>query len=726
MIPHNGTRQRWWCSQAAIISLLLLINALCDATAALEQPFALLDCPPECMCERIPEETQHAPVESTSNEQSFPEVGSDEEGGNMAVHALCMVAQGSTFMKIEDLLSLDTTVLKIIYTSLTESYQLNASNLVRFVHLRELRLQSVKPHMLSFDIDVTLPVERLHLESLDLLKSEMPNVIGRTVPTLADLGLAPSGTAGDEQGASTYEIIDHSMELVANAETDESSNALIETFELEIVPYEVYKRDLASTNNISFYGWTNLTSLSIHDCKLESLHPDFLYGLEKLQRLSLQHNHLKVLPAFAFYGAPNIRILSLANNTLLEISYYSLAGLLELQVLDLSANNISKVSELTFPPFPRLAKLDLRQNPIDYVFDNSFVIANMTRSLFIGSDTVGLKVAARKPFQGLAQMELLEIRNLHQPTLTQYLFRGLSALRTLRLLEGNISFIEYDSFAEMKNLTELSAAHCAIEAISMDAFFGVKRLRTIDISFNRLTELPVGLFDELLQLVELYLQGNRLTQLPTDFFRRLAPSVALVRLTDNPWQCSCSMVQWRQAITNRMKISNVSATGGSTGSSYIYSNKLTPRCSEPLHKIQNRGVYYVIRKNLVCHTEDSKYAKMALRISELNRRKQLMLLEKRAAAQRTLQHHSHDIVQQPKPSFTNPIPHSPLASRELDSTKEHPYQRPVALVPKSMLFEQKRRRLQQKLRDKQAKPEARDTQDQALPQHRVSSNDLEY
>ncbi|XP_035776231.1 toll-like receptor 3 [Anopheles albimanus] len=726
MIPHNSTRQRLWCGRhAAIILLLLLINALYYATAALEQPLALLDCPPECMCERILEENLHPPAELTSKEQSFPEVGSDEEGGNMAVHALCMIGQGSAFVRIEDLLSLDTTVLKIIYTSHTESYQLNASNLVRFAHLRELRLQSVKPHMLSFDIDVTLPVERLHLESLDLLKSEMPNVIDRTVPTMADLGLAPSGTGGDQQAATAYEIIDHSLELAANAESDESSNALVETFELEIVPYEVYKRDLASTNNISFYGWTNLTNLAIHDCQLESLHPDFLYGLEKLQRLSLQHNQLKVLPAFAFYGAPNIRILSLANNTLLEISYYSLAGLLELQVLDLSANNISKVSELTFPPFPRLAKLDLRQNPIDYVFDNSFVIANMTRSLFIGSDTVGLKVAARKPFQGLAQMELLEIRNLHQPTLTQYLFRGLSALRTLRLLEGNISFIEYDSFAEMKNLTELSAAHCAIEAISMDAFFGVKRLRTIDISFNRLTELPVGLFDELLQLVELYLQGNRLTQLPTDFFRRLAPSVALVRLTDNPWQCSCSMVQWRQAITNRMKISNVSAKGAST-SAYIYSSKLTPRCSEPLHKIHNRGIYYVIRKNLVCHTEDSKYAKMALRISELNRRKQLMLLEKRAATQRALPHHSQGIVQQPKPSFGNPIPHNPLASRELDSKKEHPYQRPVAVVPKSMLFEQKRRRLQQKLRDKQAKPEPRDPQNQQLPQHRVSSNDLEY
>uniref|UniRef100_A0A182NA01 3-phosphoinositide-dependent protein kinase 1 n=1 Tax=Anopheles dirus TaxID=7168 RepID=A0A182NA01_9DIPT len=449
--------------------------------------------------------------------------------------------------------------------------------------------------------------------------------------------------------ANTYQVVDTEEEDIVVS----SADTLTETFELEIIPYEVYKRDLANTNNVSFYGWSNLTVLSIHDCQLESLHPDFLYGLERLQRLSLQHNNLKVLPSFAFYGAPNLRLLSLARNRLLEVSFYSLAGLLELQVLDLSENSISKVSELTFPPFPKLAKLDLRQNPIEYVFDSSFAIANMTRSLFIGSDVVGLQIGTLKPFQGLSQMELLEIRNLQVPALNQYLFRGLLALRTLRLLQGNISFVEYDSFAEMKNLSELQASHCSIGVVSMDAFFGVKRLRTIDLSYNLLTELPVGLFDEQLGLLELYLQGNRLTQLPSDFFRRLAAGVQIVRLTENPWHCSCSMVHWRQAATNRLKVSSTS--DNPLAASYVYSNKLTPRCSDSAHGIQNRGVYYVIRKNLQCTNDinNTKEAhKAALRISEMNRQKQQALLLKRyignsrrfGPAQLTI---STTIIQQP-------------------------------------------------------------------------------
>ncbi|XP_050072105.1 insulin-like growth factor-binding protein complex acid labile subunit [Anopheles maculipalpis] len=629
---------------------------------ARDRSFALLDCPPECMCDRSSPEVGN----DGSNSTSKPSVSDYEADGSVpSFHALCMVGQGAGFEKIEDLLSLDTTVLKIIYTSQTEQYQLNASNLVRFRHLRKLHVQSVKAQLLRFSLDAELPVAHLHLESLELHRDSPPTVLDRTLPSLAELGLPPlAEPSGNE--ANTYQIVgDEEEEIVVNSGTD----TLTETFELEIVPYEVYKRELASTSNVSFYGWTNLTALAIHDCQLESLHPDFLYGLDRLHRLSLQHNNLKILPPFAFYGAPNMRLLSLARNRLLEVSYYSLAGLLELQVLDLSANNISKVSELTFPPFPKLAKLDLRQNPIEYVFDSSFAIANMTRSLFIGSDVVGLRVGTPKPFQGLAQMELLEIRNLHLPALNQYLFRGLRSLRTLRLLQGNISFVEYDSFAEMKNLTELYASRCSIATISMDAFFGVKRLQVIDLSYNQLAVLPVGLFDEQLQLLELYLQGNQLTQLPTDFFRRLAPAVQIVRLIENPWQCSCSMVQWRQAATNRLK---VSSTSNNPLAAYVYSNKLTPRCSDPVKGIQNRGVYYVIRKNLQCTVDTNRGVQKALlRISEMNRRKQQTLLQARYSAP--------TIVRVPVVPNVNPNP---------------PYhQRPQH----SLLYQQKRQRLQQKL-----------------------------
>ncbi|XP_052863262.1 toll-like receptor 3 [Anopheles cruzii] len=709
MTPHSGVTLLMLAATCLLLPLTVSFSSHVEATAHGEQRFALLDCPPECMCNRVSEKS--VPKRETSDAQqqndTSSDVGSDSDDATSTVHALCMVGQGASFVKIEDLLSLDTSVLKLIYTSQTERYQLNASNLERFAQLRQLHIQSVNPHLLRFDIDASLPVERLHLESLELIRSELPNVLDRIVPSMAELGLQPPLSSGQEQAASAYEIVDHEQELV----NDEHANTLIETFELEIVPYEVYKRDMASTNNVSFYGWNNLTELFIHDCRLDSLHPDFLYGLERLQRLSLQHNTLKVLPPFAFYGAPNVRLLSLANNRLLEVSYYSLAGLLELQVLDLSANNISKVSELTFPPFPKLAKLDLRENPIEYVFDSSFVIANMTRSLFIGSATVGLQVATPKPFQGLAQMEVLEIRNLQLDSLNQYLFRGLRALRTLRLLDGNISFVEYDSFAEMKNLTDLQAIRCAIGAISMDAFFGVKRLRTIDLSYNLLTELPVGLFDEQLQLVELYLHGNQLTQLPSEFFRRLAPAVQLVRLTDNPWLCSCAMSDWRQATTNRLKV----ATGGGGGPpAFIYSNKLTPRCSDPTHQIHDRSVYYVIRKNLPCNVDEGKYAKIALRISELNRRKQLMLLQQRNAARH---HGSHGTAPvngaPPAPAFVPPM-----------AGERH----------RSLLYEEKRRRLLQKKLQKghHQRGEADDHRHQQSPpqgqqqHHRIVSNELEY
>uniref|UniRef100_A0A2Y9D1U1 LRRCT domain-containing protein n=1 Tax=Anopheles funestus TaxID=62324 RepID=A0A2Y9D1U1_ANOFN len=680
-----------------VVLFVVVILSLLLPAKAHDPSFALLDCPPECMCDRA----SKSPTPDYAEEPVTSDDISEHDGTVSSFHALCMVGQGVGFEKIEDLLSLDTTVLKIIYTSQTEQYQLNASNLVRFQHLRELHVQSLQAQMLSFSLDAELPVVRLHLESLELIRSAPPNVLDRTMPSLAGLGLQPVGGA-NAQDANAYHVVDDEEEEIVVVGS--GSETLTETFELEIVPYEVYKRELASTSNVSFYGWTNLTALSIHDCQLESLHPDFLYGLESLKRLSLQHNNLKILPPFAFYGAPNMRLLSLARNRLLEVSYYSLAGLLELHVLDLSSNNISKISELTFPPFPKLAKLDLRQNPIEYVFDSSFAIANMTRSLFIGSDTVGLQVGTPKPFQGLAQMELLEIRNLQLPALNQYLFRGLRSLRTLRLLQGNISFVEYDSFAEMKNLTELYASRCSIAAISMDAFFGVKRLQVIDLSYNLLTELPVGLFDEQLQLLELYLHGNRLTQLPTDFFRRLAPAVQIVRLIENPWQCSCSMVQWRQAATNRLK---VSSSSDNPLAAYVYSNKLTPRCSDPAQGIQNRSVYYVIRKNLQCNVDTNRSHKIALRISEMNQQKQQTLLQRRIYQDRVVR---VPIVVRPQQSSTgNPIP---------NTSNVQSYQRPQ----QSLLYQQKRQRLLQK----QAKSQRYATAAANVTQRVIVSNEIEY
>ncbi|XP_053679294.1 insulin-like growth factor-binding protein complex acid labile subunit [Anopheles nili] len=670
---------------------------LLHVSEAHERPFDLTDCPAECLCDQVQPESFHFNNKTTFTVRRDA-VRLDSDG--MSLHALCMIRQSSGFKNVEDYLPSDTAVLKIVYASQTEQYQLNASSLARFTHLRELHVQSLKSQLLRFSLDGVLPVERLHLEALELIRTEPPTVLDRMAPSLAEMGLSPIGNGNVNEA---YQIAREDEEPT-NGDVG-GADSLTETFELEIVPYEVYKRDLASTSNVSFYGFTNLTALAIHDCQLESLHPDFLYGLERLQRLSLQHNNLKVLPPFAFYGAPNLGLLSLAGNRLLEVSYYSLAGLLELQVLDLSANNISRVSELTFPPFPKLSKLDLRQNPIEYVFDSSFAIANMTRSLFIGSDMVGLQIATPKPFQGLAQMELLEIRNLQMPALHQYLFRGLRTLRTLRLVQGNISFVEYDSFAEMKNLTELYASRCAIGAVSMDAFFGVKRLRIIDLSYNQLAELPVGLFDEQLQLLELYLHGNRLTQLPTDFFRRLTPGVQIVRLIENPWQCSCTMGQWRQAATNRLR---VSAPSEGAFPSYVYSNKLTPRCSEPSQGINNRSVYYVIRKNLHCHDNADDTSKVAHRISEMNRRKQQALLLKRqeaAAGGSTIRETLQPIAQ---PSFENPIP--------MHGTYEAAYAH--LRSEQSLLYQQKRQRLQKKLAHRQRYVGT-------IPQHPLISNEIE-
>uniref|UniRef100_A0AAG5CRY1 Uncharacterized protein n=1 Tax=Anopheles atroparvus TaxID=41427 RepID=A0AAG5CRY1_ANOAO len=149
MIPHT-----FWILR--VITLAQLLFAFLDNTTAHEQAFPLLDCPPECLCDRNLPETS---VPNGGKLQPHMYFSTDDQpdgsaaGEDYSVHALCMIGRGAGFEKIEDLLSLDTSVLKIIYTSQTERFQLNASNLARFVQLRELHVQSLQPQLLRFEID---------------------------------------------------------------------------------------------------------------------------------------------------------------------------------------------------------------------------------------------------------------------------------------------------------------------------------------------------------------------------------------------------------------------------------------------------------------------------------------------------------------------------------------------------------------------------------------------
>ena len=104
---------------------------------------------------------------------------------------------------------------------------------------------------------------------------------------------------------------------------------------------------------------------------------------------------------------------------------------------------------------------------------------------------------------------------------------------------------------QVPKLERLVLRRCGIRTVSMDAFYALFALQELDLSFNQLQALPPSLLDQQSHLRELRLSGNQLKELPPAFLD-LVPA-KMIRLDDNPWDCSCDMASWNPAATNKVR-----------------------------------------------------------------------------------------------------------------------------------------------------------------------------
>ncbi|XP_004677758.1 PREDICTED: leucine-rich repeat-containing protein 19 [Condylura cristata] len=122
-------------------------------------------------------------------------------------------------------------------------------------------------------------------------------------------------------------------------------------------------------------------------------------------------------------------------------------------------------------------------------------------------------------------------------------------LTELYLIENNVSVLYSNSFAKLSNLNILNICKNSIHLIKQDAFVGLNNLKQLHLCQNKILHLNPDMFVSLKNLILLNLQGNLISyfDVPPRFH------LELIILHDNPWNCSCSLLN----LQNWLNTSNV-------------------------------------------------------------------------------------------------------------------------------------------------------------------------
>lgn len=118
-------------------------------------------------------------------------------------------------------------------------------------------------------------------------------------------------------------------------------------------------------------------------------------------------------------------------------------------------------------------------------------------------------------------------------------------LEILDLSYCNISRIEVGTMWAASHLRVVYLSHNRLTTLPGDFLAGQPHLRVLDLGMNLLRELPEGFIHGSEDLWELDLQRNQLRSLPASVLQR--PSLLKLNLADNPWDCSCSLVERLEA-----------------------------------------------------------------------------------------------------------------------------------------------------------------------------------
>ena len=139
----------------------------------------------------------------------------------------------------------------------------------------------------------------------------------------------------------------------------------------------------------------------------------------------------------------------------------------------------------------------------------------------LGSDSVSTELA-EDAFDGLSNLRVLRMGSNSFTELPEDVFDGLSNLELLSLGGNDLTELPEDVFDGLSNLEILGLSSNDLSELPDGVFEGLANLKELNLAYNSLSELPEDVFDGLANLESLYLNDNSLSELPDGVFDDLS------------------------------------------------------------------------------------------------------------------------------------------------------------------------------------------------------------
>uniref|UniRef100_A0A667Y5W5 Toll-like receptor 22 n=1 Tax=Myripristis murdjan TaxID=586833 RepID=A0A667Y5W5_9TELE len=305
------------------------------------------------------------------------------------------------------------------------------------------------------------------------------------------------------------------------------------------------------------------------------------FNLTHLEELYLNHNNIDKLSECIFQNLNNLKVLSLAGNFLITCGDAFKTGLQKLESLDLSGNYLKKIRNGDFRSLSSLKSLNLESNTTFADVDNgafkgldkllTLSLSLKTRSYDVITGLQHLRnlsiridfplnttptVSLGAPLPSLKRLRMSSLRR-HFFGVVQDLLVGLESLEHCAFENFHISLSDPDTFKQTPRLKTLRIVQTDLSDVSPELFWQIPNLEALDFSDSKLKSLDFLGQANLSRLTWLKVSESELTVINETVFRFL-PALTYLDMIGNPFTCDCSNsgFSWWIQNNNQTQVAN--------------------------------------------------------------------------------------------------------------------------------------------------------------------------